>query len=200
MSSIHRGKDSERGGVAVRNRDDRADHAPAALIEEERETFIEILRMPERMVVSVLELLSPSKDRLWPEGLSREEAGAPAAGGPSRGTRPAPGGRTRPVDRHGAGRLLSLRQPGRSSPRLPYLRLGVLAPLPRVPIPLRHPDPDVIVDLAAVFSETYDRGRIAKTSATGKRPGRLAGRGRGVDSRDRPQGEDCRPRRREPRQ
>ena len=33
--------------------------------------------------------------------------------------------------------------------------------LPTIPIPLRAPDPDILVDLAAVFAQTYDRGRYA---------------------------------------
>lgn len=35
----------------------------------------------------------------------------------------------------------------------------VRQPLPPVPIPLRAPDPDVKLDLAAAFAETYRRGR-----------------------------------------
>jgi hypothetical protein len=40
-------------------------------------------------------------------------------------------------------------------------------PLPKVPVPLRVPDPDVWVDMAAVFQETYRRGayeRLVKYS------------------------------------
>ena len=35
-------------------------------------------------------------------------------------------------------------------------------PLPSIPIPLAAPDPDVILDLAAVFNITYDRARYAE--------------------------------------
>jgi hypothetical protein len=35
-------------------------------------------------------------------------------------------------------------------------------PLPTIPIPLRAPDPDVPLNLAKVFTTTYDRGRYAR--------------------------------------
>jgi hypothetical protein len=34
--------------------------------------------------------------------------------------------------------------------------------LPRIPIPLLAPDPDVILDLQAVFATGYERGRYAR--------------------------------------
>jgi hypothetical protein len=36
---------------------------------------------------------------------------------------------------------------------------GLRDPLPAIPLPLRHPDPDVRLDLAAVVTSAYDRGR-----------------------------------------
>jgi hypothetical protein len=35
--------------------------------------------------------------------------------------------------------------------------------LPAIPIPLRAPDPDVWLDLGAVFAMTYERGRYARS-------------------------------------
>ena len=35
--------------------------------------------------------------------------------------------------------------------------------LPAIPIPLLSPDPDVWLDLAAVFATTYERGRYARS-------------------------------------
>jgi len=34
--------------------------------------------------------------------------------------------------------------------------------LPTLPIPLRAPDPDVQIDLAAVFTTAYERGRFGR--------------------------------------
>jgi hypothetical protein len=31
--------------------------------------------------------------------------------------------------------------------------------LPAIPVPLKSPDPDIVIDLAAVFATTYERGR-----------------------------------------
>src|SRR5207302_6948301 len=33
-------------------------------------------------------------------------------------------------------------------------------PLPVLPVPLRHPDPDLVIDLGAVFTLAYERGRF----------------------------------------
>jgi hypothetical protein len=35
-------------------------------------------------------------------------------------------------------------------------------PLPRIPIPLRAPDPDTIVDLASLFTTVYERSRLER--------------------------------------
>ena len=40
---------------------------------------------------------------------------------------------------------------------------SVRRPLPTLPIPLRLPDADVPLDLAAVVNEAYDRGRYARS-------------------------------------
>ena len=40
---------------------------------------------------------------------------------------------------------------------------GVRHRLPELPIPLRAPDPDVVVDLAEVYATAYDRGRYARS-------------------------------------
>ncbi|MBW3540170.1 MAG: DUF4058 family protein [Planctomycetes bacterium] len=40
---------------------------------------------------------------------------------------------------------------------------SVRQPLPKLPIPLRASDPDVIVDLAAIFATAYERGRYARS-------------------------------------
>jgi hypothetical protein len=35
-------------------------------------------------------------------------------------------------------------------------------PLPNIPIPLRAPDPDVVIPLQEIFTTTYERGRYFK--------------------------------------
>jgi hypothetical protein len=34
--------------------------------------------------------------------------------------------------------------------------------LPTLPVPLRDADPDVLINLAAVFTTAYDRGRFSR--------------------------------------
>jgi hypothetical protein len=36
-------------------------------------------------------------------------------------------------------------------------------PIPSIPVPLAHPDPDVWIDLATVFETSYERGRYARS-------------------------------------
>jgi hypothetical protein len=35
-------------------------------------------------------------------------------------------------------------------------------PLPTLPVPLRAPDPDIFINLAAVFATAYERGRFRR--------------------------------------
>jgi hypothetical protein len=55
---------------------------------------------------------------------------------------------------------------GARGARLPLAevyRWTVREPLPRLPIPLREPDPDILIDLAALVNRVYDLGRYART-------------------------------------
>ncbi|HEV3260187.1 MAG TPA: DUF4058 family protein [Gemmataceae bacterium] len=142
--------------------------APATVsltvLEGPRETFIEILHKPDRELVTVLELLSPA---------NKEQPG-----------------RTEYLAKRRAILYqkvhlveLDLLRAGRRMPSLEALPPGdycylvaradrrpdaevfawtVRDTLPRLPVPLRTPDPDVSFDLAAVFTTSYDRGRFAR--------------------------------------
>lgn len=44
------------------------------------------------------------------------------------------------------------------------------SPLPKLPIPLASPDPDVVIDLAAVYATTFERGRYDRSIAYGAIP------------------------------
>jgi hypothetical protein len=135
---------------------------PLKILEGPRETYIEILHQPERSLVAALELLSPA---------NKEQPG-----------------RTEYLAKRGAllhqnvhlveldllieGRRLPLQEP---LPEADYYYLlcrgdqrwdcqvyswTLRQALPTLPVPLRHPDPDVQVNLGAVFATAYERGKF----------------------------------------
>jgi hypothetical protein len=51
---------------------------------------------------------------------------------------------------------------------------GLRQPLPVLPVPLRAPDPDLMIPLGSVFTTAYDRGRFQRRiDYRGQRPGHL---------------------------
>jgi hypothetical protein len=145
---------------------------PEAITAEVRDTWIEVFHRPERSLVTVIEVLSPTNK----VGAGFGEYMA----------------RRRALREHHAhlveldllvgGQRVPLRQPlpggayfafvGRDN-RHPYVDVyhwSVRDRLPVVPVPLRAPDPDAPLDLAAVFATTYERGRYARSLRYGAPP------------------------------
>jgi hypothetical protein len=137
---------------------------PLVILEEAREPYIEILHRPDRTLVAILELLSPAnkeepgrteyllkRNALLHQSIHLVE-----------------------LDLLHAGRRLPLREPLPPSdyyafisrlerrPDCQVYHWQLPRPLPGLPIPLRAPDPDVIVDLQAVFAVAYERGRYRR--------------------------------------
>lgn len=140
--------------------------------EETHERYIEILHRPERTLVAVLELLSPA---------NKEE--------PGRSDYLAKrnallrhrvhlievdlliGGRRLPLERAlPPGDYYALVSPGGRRPDCDVYSWTMRQRLPAIPIPLLPPDPDVWLDLAAVFATTYERGRYARSLAYASPP------------------------------
>ncbi len=138
---------------------------PLVIEEESRETYIEILHRPNRTLVAVLELLSPS---------NKEE--------PGRSTYLAKRNALLRQEVHlleldlllRGQRLPLLREPppghfyayvARADlrPDCKVYHWTVRQPLPTIPIPLKPPDADVLFDLAAVFAVTYQKGRYERS-------------------------------------
>jgi hypothetical protein len=146
---------------------------PHLLIQEEtHERWIEILHRPERSLVTVLELLSPS---------NKEEPGY-----------------RRYLDKRLAllcqdvhlvevdlllgGHRLPLRDPlppgdyyvmvSRADRQLncQVYAWALRQTLPTIPVPLKSPDPDLFLDLGAIFRQAYDRGRYARSLRYGDPP------------------------------
>lgn len=133
---------------------------PLLVLEQPIETYIEILHRPDRSLVAVLELLSPA---------NKEE--------PGRGAYLAKRNGLLLQDVHVVeldllvgGQRLPLRAPLPSADYYAFVARAdhrpdcevyywqMPDPLLHVPIPLRPPDPDVYIDLGAVFRTTYERG------------------------------------------
>ncbi len=138
--------------------------ANVAQSDPHREWLIEILRMPERDVVTVLELFSPTNKRGEGRGIYLEKRRQLLA-------TPA---NVVEIDLIRAGRRLQLnkRLPpddyyafvsrGDRRPACDVYHWSVRDPLPTLPIPLRPPDADVLVGLADPFRVAFARGRYGR--------------------------------------
>jgi Protein of unknown function (DUF4058) len=138
---------------------------PLVIEEEERQTFIEILRRPGRTLVAVLELLSPA---------NKEEPGRSSYLAKRNALLRQPVHLVE-VDFLLSGQRLPLAKappPGdfyayvARAERRPICEVyawSIRQPIPSIPIPLVHPDPDVRLDFAAVFKTAYERGRYAQS-------------------------------------
>ncbi len=136
------------------------------LIEDEtRETYIEILHRPERSLVAVLELLSPANKEEPGRGLYLLKRNCILQHPIHlieldllvKGQRP-PFEQDLPADDY-----YCFLSHGDRRPKCDVYHWAMRQPLPGIPIPLLPPDPDVWVDLAAVFRTTYERGRYARS-------------------------------------
>jgi hypothetical protein len=135
---------------------------PLTVLEGPRESYIEILYRPDRRLVTVLELLSPANKE--------------------------PPGRTEYLAKRRAliyqkvhlveldllvrGRRLPMEKPlptadyyyilsrAEERPDCQVDSWTLRQPLPTLPVPLRQPDADLLIDLGQVFSTAYERGRF----------------------------------------
>jgi len=138
---------------------------PLLVEEETRQTYIEILRRPDRTLVAVLELLSPANK-------------APSGRGQYLEKRNVVlrqevhlveldllfGGERMPLDApYPPGDYFALVARFDRRWDCDVYAWSVRDPLPTIPIPLLPEDGEVAVDLAAVFATTYERGRYARS-------------------------------------
>lgn len=134
-------------------------------LEETHERSIEILHRPERALVAVLELLSPA---------NKEEPRRSDYLAKRNALLRYPihlveldlllGGRRLPLkDELPPGDYYALVSRADRRPDCNVYAWTLRDRLPGIPIPLLPPDPDVWIDLAAVFATTYERGRYARS-------------------------------------
>jgi hypothetical protein len=134
---------------------------PLVYLEESRETFLEIRRRSDRTVVTVLELLSPANKSGGDRGsylakrelLLRQDVNLVELDLLRAGQRipllrkPPPGDYYYFVSR------------ANRRPLCDVYAWTVRHALPIVPVPLRSPDPDVMLHLGDVFGTAFERGR-----------------------------------------
>jgi hypothetical protein len=149
-------------------------------IEEVREHRIEIRRRPGRTLVGVIELLSPSNEevpgRRVYEGkridLIHQPVHLVEIDLLVRGSRLPMDGDMPPGD------YFAYVSRAERRPDCDVFAWSIRRPLPAIPIPLQAPDPDVLLDLAGVFTTAYDRGRYARSIDYGAPPDAPPGPGR----------------------
>ncbi len=138
---------------------------PVALVEE-REAWIEIRTRPDRALVTVIEVLSPSNKRgnytSKRQDLIRQDVNLVEL------DLLIGGDRLPVVGRLPAGDYYALVSRADRRPACDAYAWSVRRPLPTIPIPLRPPDPDVPLDLAAVARTAYDRGRYERALRYGR--------------------------------
>lgn len=140
-------------------------YLPLALSYETRETYIQILHLPDEELVAVLELLSPSnkrdpdrgvyiekRDSLFKRNVHLVELGLLLSAQRLPMARPLPGGH-----------FFSFVSRAERRPNCDVYVWTIQQPLPAIPIPLKAPDEDIRVDLGAVFNTAYDRGGYARS-------------------------------------
>jgi hypothetical protein len=138
---------------------------PLLIEEEDRETYIQILHRPGRSLVAVLELLSPT---------NKEDPGYSAYRAKRNAILQHPvhlvevdflrGGQRPDLGQpYPAGDYCALVANAARRPDADIYSWGIRQPLPALPVPLLAGDPAVWVDLAAVFTTTFDRGRYARS-------------------------------------
>jgi hypothetical protein len=137
---------------------------PLTILEGPRETYIEILHQPDRRLVTTLELLSPANKQppgrteylakrraLLSQDVHLVELDLLLEGQRLPLERPLP-----PGDYY----YLLARSDQRPDCQVYFWTLH--QPLPTLPVPLRAPDPALLIDLSAVFATVYNRGRFRR--------------------------------------
>jgi Protein of unknown function (DUF4058) len=133
--------------------------------DEIRVTWVEIRALPELELVTVIEVLSPinkawqgrqaylaKRDQLHASRVNLVEIDLLLGGAPL------------PMkQRIESGAYYAIVARGPQLPFAEIYRWSVRDPLPRLPIPLREPDPDILIDLTALVTRVYDLGRYART-------------------------------------
>lgn len=148
---------------------------PVTVLDGPREPYIEILHRPKRSLVTVLELLSPANKN--PPGRTEYLSKRRALLYQSvnlveldllRGGQRVPMARALPP-----GDAYYFVSRAEQRPDCQVYSWLLPHALPILPVPLRIPDRDLLIDLAAVFTTAYERGRFYRTIDYSQPPGQL---------------------------
>jgi hypothetical protein len=137
---------------------------PLLMLEGPRESYIEILHQPDRSLVAVLELLSPA-NKEYP---GRTEYLAKRMALVHQNVHLVEldlllGGARLPMQKAlPPAHYYYFVSRGDQRPDCQVYFWTLRQPLPKLPVPLRAPDPDVTIDLGAVLATAYERGRFRK--------------------------------------
>jgi len=136
----------------------------AAAVDEVRDTWIEIRRLPDERLVTAIEVLSPTnkgssgltdyldkRHRLRTQRVNLVEIDLLIAGRRLPMAIPLP-----------PGDFFTIISRASKSAVGEVYAWPIQRPLPKIPIPLEDPDPDVFLDLAEIFALAYQRGRYAR--------------------------------------
>ena len=137
---------------------------PVMVLDEERESFLEILHRPTRDLVTVLELLSPSNkaepgyhDYLTKRNLVLREPVHMVELDFLLGGKRMPMRRPLPP-----GECFAIVSRYHTRPDAEVYAWSLRDVLPAIRLPLRAPDADLVLDLAAIYEETFRRGRYER--------------------------------------
>jgi Protein of unknown function (DUF4058) len=138
---------------------------PTLILDQDRETYLKVLHRPDRKLVTVLELLSPSnkaepsrrdyltrRNAILLQDVHLVELDLLVTGHRLPMKRPLPR-----ADYHAVVSRWERR------PDCEVYSWSVRQALPLLPIPLRDPDPDVMIDLASVYQTAFARGKYARS-------------------------------------
>ena len=148
---------------------------PVVEIEEVRDLWIEIRHRPDRDLVTAIEILSPTNKQgegYWQyqskrRSLIRQNVHLVELDLLVRGQR-------LPIGELPAGDFFAFVSRADRRSKCEVYAWSVRNCLPNIRIPLRAPDPDVVLELSAIFAFGYDRGRYARAGlrrAAGSAPG-----------------------------
>ncbi|MGA2498164.1 MAG: DUF4058 family protein, partial [Tepidisphaeraceae bacterium] len=137
---------------------------PAPAMEEVRDVWVEVRHLPDQSVVTIIEVLSPANKRGdgFLEYIARKHAILNRSVNLVEIDLLLGGRRLNMGPRLPEGHYYTFVSRANRRQSVDVYAWDLPRPLPPVAIPLLPPDPDLMLDLASVFANTYERGRYRR--------------------------------------